>query len=211
MSSINELKAVASKGKGFASANQFMVSLPSLGKYDTRDLNVLCTNVNMPGRQIMTQERLIGIKGRKMPNGFASDDVSMTFHVMNDYKIKEYFEEWQDKVVSQSTYEVRYPSSYANDVTIFQLRKGQAFDFPADFNIFGLNIDIDIFKSDAIIYQCKLLDAFPTTMSQIDFSDEQDGLVKLNVQLSYRNWTSNPNEISLFNKISSGFNIKLSL
>ena len=109
---IDQLKSVATKSKGFASANQFMVTLPSLGKYDTRDLNILCTNVNMPGRQILTQERLIGIKGRKMPNGFASDDVNMTFYVMNDYMIKSYFEDWQESTISQSTYEIAYPSSF---------------------------------------------------------------------------------------------------
>ena len=185
---VDQLKSVASKSRGFASANQFMVTLPSLGRYDTRDLNILCTNVNMPGRQILTQERLIGIKGRKMPNGFASDDVNMTFHVMNDYLIKEYFEEWQDKVISQGSFEVKYPSSYAQDVTIAQLKKGMAFDFPID-KIFGINLDLDIRTRESIVYQVKLLDAFPTTMNQIDFSNEQDGLVQLNVQLSYRNWT----------------------
>jgi len=185
---VDQLKSVASKSRGFASANQFMVTLPSLGRYDTRDLNILCTNVNMPGRQILTQERLIGVKGRKMPNGFASDDVSMTFHVMNDYLIKEYFEEWQERVVSQDSYEVNYPSSYAQDVTIAQLKRGMAFDFPID-KIFGINLDLDIRTRESIVYQVKLLDAFPTTMNQIDFSNEQDGLVQLNVQLSYRNWT----------------------
>tara|TARA_R110002126_G_scaffold7926_1_gene38311 strand:+ start:102 stop:641 length:540 start_codon:yes stop_codon:yes gene_type:complete len=174
---IDQLKAVASKGRGFASANQFMVTLPSLGKYDIRNLNVLCTNVNMPGRQILTQERLIGIKGRKMPNGFASDDVSMTFHVMNDYTIKKYFEEWQDRVISQDSFEVAYTNEYAKDVIISQLKKGTAFDFP-----------LDIRTKDSV-YQVKLLDAFPTTMNAIEFNNEQDGLVKLNVQLSYKNWT----------------------
>ena len=184
---IDQLKSVATKSKGFASANQFMVTLPSLGKYDTRDLNILCTNVNMPGRQILTQERLIGIKGRKMPNGFASDDVNMTFYVMNDYMIKSYFEDWQESTISQSTYEIAYPSSYCRDVRIAQLKKGMAFDFPID-KIFGINLDIDIRTREAIVYETKLLDAFPTTMNAIELNNELDGLVQLNVQLSYRNW-----------------------
>ena len=91
MASIEQLKASVSRGRGFARSNSFVVTLPSLGKYDTTNLNVICSNVNLPGRQILTQERLIGIKGRKMPSGFASDDVSMIFYVMNDYLIKEYF------------------------------------------------------------------------------------------------------------------------
>ena len=89
---------------------------------------------------------------------------------------------------SQDSFEVKYPSSYAQDVTIAQLKRGMAFDFPID-KIFGINLDLDIRTRESIVYQVKLLDAFPTTMNQIDFSNEQDGLVQLNVQLSYRNWT----------------------
>ncbi len=186
---IDQLKSVASKSRGFASANQFLVQLPSLGKYDTRDLNILCTNVNMPGRQIMTQERIIGPKARKMPTGFASDDVSMTFHVMNDYLIKEYFEEWQNEVINQNTFEIGYANKFCKQVRIQQLKKGMAFDFPID-KIFGLNIDLDIRTRASIVYECTLKDAFPTTMTAIDFNNEQDGLVRLAVQLSYTNWTS---------------------
>jgi len=187
---IDQLKGVASKGRGFASANQFLVELPSLdGRYDTRDLNILCTNVNLPGRQIMTQERLIGIKARKMPTGFASDDISLTFHVMNDYGIRKYFETWQNKVINQDTFEIGYANNFTEQVRVKQLKKGMAFDFPID-KIFGLNLDLDIRTRESIVYECTLKDAFPTTMNSIEFTDEQDGLVKLNVQLSYTNWAS---------------------
>lgn len=187
---IDQLKGIASKGRGFASANQFLVELPNIdGILQAEELNILCSNVNMPGRQIMTQERLIGVKARKMPNGFASDDINFTFHVMNDYKIKKYFEAWQNKVVNQNTFEIGYATDYAKQVNIKQLKKGMAFDFPVD-KIFGINIDLDIRTRANVIYECKLLDAFPTTMNGIEFNDEQDGLVKLSVQLSYTNWTS---------------------
>jgi len=186
---IDQLKSVASKGRGFASANQFLVELPPVGGYNTNDLNILCTNVNLPGRQIMTQERLIGLKARKMPNGFASDDINLTFHVMNDYSIRKYFEAWQNKVINQDTFEIGYANDFTEQVRIKQLRKGMAFDFPID-KIFGLNLDLDIRTRESVVYTCILKDAFPTTMNTIEFSDEQDGLVKLNVQLSYTNWTS---------------------
>jgi len=195
---INELKSAASRANGFAMANQFVVTLPSLGKYDTNELNVLCSNVNMPGRQILTQERLIGIKGRKMPNGFASDDVNLTFNVMNDYKIKQYFEDWQESTISQNTHEIKYASDYCHDVRIAQLRKGKAFDFPID-SIFGINIDIDLRTRDAIVYEVLLMDAFPTTLNGIELSNEQDGLVQLSVQLSYRNWKKVTNRKTISN------------
>lgn len=192
---IDQLKAAAKKGQGFARTNLFYVSLPPLGNFNSSDINVLCTNVNLPGRQILTQERLIGIKGRKMPNGFAQDDVNMSFYVTNDYMIKKYFETWQELVVSQDTYEIRYPRDYVQDVRIAQLKRGMGFDFPID-KLFGINIDIDIRTSDKIVYECKLLDAFPSTMNVIELNNEMDGLVQLNVQLSYRNWINTATQSS---------------
>lgn len=187
---IDSLKSLASKKRGFARSNLFQVVLPPIpgfNKYNTRDLNILCSNVNLPGRQILTQERLIGVKGRKMPNGFASDDVSMTFYCLNDYGIKEYFEAWQNRVINQDTYEIGYTTDYCRDVRIAQLEKGLGFDL-GDFSIFGINVDIDIYTRGKIVYECMLMDAFPTTMNAIELNNEQDGLVQLNVQLSYRNW-----------------------
>ena len=186
---INELKGAAAKGQGFARANAFRVILPSFGdgKYTSSELNILCTNVNLPGRQIMTQERLIGLKGIKMPTGFVSHDISMTFYVMNDYTIREYFEEWQNRVVNQNTFEIGYNNEYTRDVTIAQLKRGTALELPID-KFFGLNVDIDTRSADSKVYECKLLGAYPTTMNQIELNNELDGLVQLNIQLSYRNW-----------------------
>lgn len=197
--SIEQLKSLASKKRGFARSNLFQVTLPSIpgfNKYSGGDLNILCTNVNLPGRQILTQERLIGIKGRKMPNGFASDDVSMTFYCLNDYGIKEYFEKWQDRVINQATHSIGYTTDYCRDIRIRQLERGSGgkrklgeIDVPSfDVGIFSVNVDINLFTSTKTVYECVLLDAFPTTMNPIELNNEQDGLVQLNVQLSYRNW-----------------------
>jgi hypothetical protein len=41
-----------------------------------------------------------------------------------------------------------------------------------------------------VIYTCKLEKAFPTTVNAINLNNEQNGLVELNVQLSYRNWST---------------------
>ena len=122
-----------------------------------------------------------------MPTGFAAEDVNMTFYVMNNYTIKEYFEAWQNLVINQANFEIGYPAEYAQQVTIAQLKRGMSLDLPID-KFLGFNVDIDIRTTDSISYQCKLLDAFPTTMNSIELNNELDGLVQLNVQLSYRNW-----------------------
>ena len=120
-------------------------------------------------------------------SSFVSDDISMTFYVMNDYTIREYFEEWQNRVVNQNTFEIGYNNEYTRDVTIAQLKRGTALELPID-KFFGLNVDIDTRSADSKVYECKLLGAYPTTMNQIELNNELDGLVQLNIQLSYRNW-----------------------
>ena len=46
MASINEIKALASRKGGFAQSSQFLVKLPDIGFYNTRDLNILCKTLN---------------------------------------------------------------------------------------------------------------------------------------------------------------------
>lgn len=194
MNGIDTLKSLVSAKRGFARSNLFQVQLPNIpgfNKYNMEDMNILCSDVNLPGRQIMTQERLIGVKGQKTANAFTSDDVSMTFYCLNDYGMKEYIEAWQNQVIDQESYEVNYPKGtdgYTKTVKIFQLEKGVGIDFPADFSIFGIDVDIDLYTRDKVVYGCELIDAFPTTMNSITLNNEQDGLVQLNVQMSYTNW-----------------------
>ena len=198
MINIDAFKAyVGSKG-GFARTNMWQVILPVLDGFDivTEELNVLCKDVVLPGRQILTNERMVGMKPTKQAYGFAQDDVSLTFHLLNDYKVKQYFDEWTSRVVSNSPpYELNYPNEYSGDVVIQQIQQGhgdQSFDV-FDFNLGSLNVDIDIKKqgeASKIIYTCKLENAFPTTINAINFNNEQNGLVELNVQLSYRNWSA---------------------
>ena len=92
MSSIEELKGRMTIKNGLASSNQFMVVMPSMDGQDSRTLNVLCKSVTMPGKQITTIDRNIGIFNEKVVNGFLVDDVTMTFYVLNDYGVKKYFD-----------------------------------------------------------------------------------------------------------------------
>ena len=45
-----------------------------------------------------------------------------------------------------------------------------------------------LLSSSNNIYTCQIIDAYPTTVNAINFNNELDGMVELNVQLSYRKW-----------------------
>ena len=112
MASINEIKALASRKGGFAQSSQFLVKLPDIGFYNTRDLNILCKTISLPGRQILTNDRIIGVKQTKVAYGFAAGPVSMTFQVLNDYGVKEYFELWQNKIVNNNNFSSQFVLSF---------------------------------------------------------------------------------------------------
>ena len=190
LSALDDFKALVSQKDGIARTNVFRVELPSLPGATKTQLNLLCKDVNLPGRQIITRERTIGIVNKKMAYGYLNEDISMTFHVLNDFGVKQYFETWQNLAVNQNTKEIGYKKDYSFPVKIQQLKKGIGFPvYNKSLGIFEINVDF-ITRED-IVYECELIDAFPTTMNAVQLNNDLDGLVELNVQLSYTNWKSN--------------------
>lgn len=228
MASIDELKSVATSKLGFAKANQFLVELPPIGSGGfggiggflanllpisipnipgiletgnptTREMNILCSNATLPGKQILTTDRRIGMEFQKVAYGYAVDDISLTFYLMNDYGVKDYFDAWANLVLNQETGEVGYKQDYAKTVKIHQLRRPRK-GFSA--NIGPLTGTVDI--GGGTIYAVELVDAFPTTISGVQLSNELDGLVQLSVQLSYTKW--NPVKVGLQNFVNANLN-----
>lgn len=248
MAGIEQLKGALISKNGIAVTNQYSVEMPTtvginnkskLSGLDPRDANILCKNVSMPGKQILTLDRQMGIFNEKVVNGFAVDDVSMTFYALNDYGIKKYFDSWrrvmvgeerlsdaalQSKEASTDTEQtpesienekrkteelgntrnplrmgkVAYKSDYVSPIKIHQLRKPI---MRVGFDLGPLSIDFDLLG--ASIYSIELIDAFPTTISSIELSNDADGLVEVSVQFSYTNWRVIKDERGLFSpKIS---------
>jgi len=248
MAGIEQLKGALISKNGIAVTNQYSVEMPTtvginnkskLSGMDPRDANILCKNVSMPGKQILTLDRQMGLFNEKVVNGFAVDDVNMTFYALNDYGIKKYFDSWrrvmigeerlsdaalQSKEASTDTGQtpesienekrkteelgntrnplrmgkVAYKSDYVSPIKIHQLRKPI---MRVGFDLGPLSIDFDLLG--ASIYSVELVDAFPTTISSIELSNDADGLVEVSVQFSYTNWKVIKDERGLFSpKIS---------
>lgn len=198
MINIDAFKAYVSSKGGFARTNMWQVVLPQLSGFNflTEELNVLCKDVVLPGQQIVTNERTVGMKPTKQAYAFLQDDVSLTFHLLNDYRIKEYFDNWTSKIINKDdAYSLNYPNEYSGDVYIQQIQQGGGGGTTDlfDFNVGNLNIDVDVTRRgdpSKVIYTCVLENAFPTTVNAINLNNEQNGIVELNVQLSYRNWST---------------------
>ncbi len=199
--SIEDIKALMNTKLGFARPNKFLVTLPTVGVgggllngiigafsgmgggASPRELNILCSNATMPAKQVLTNDRRIGMEFQKVAYGYAVDDVSMTFYLMNDYGIKDYFDSWRSTILDEFGQASNYKNEYAKTVTIHQLRqplKGFSKQVgPIRFNA-GLG--------GGTVYSVDLLDAFPIAASAIELNNELDGLVQLTVTFAYTNW-----------------------
>ena len=201
MAGIEELKGKIISKNGMAFSNQFSVELPDMvGKkvltklkgIDKRTANILCKTVSMPGKQIATIDRQIGIYNETVVNGFAVDDVTMTFYALNDYGIRKYFDNWRSVMIGDSKTmasggmqngEIAYKSDYVAPVKIHQLSKPQV---RIGFDLGPLNVDFDLLGNS--IYSVELIDAFPTTISSIELGNDLDSLVEVSVTFSFTNW-----------------------
>jgi|TARA_B110000495_G_C23028761_1_gene611987 hypothetical protein len=230
MAGIEQLKGSLISKNGMAMANTYSVEMPTqvgvavdggtvtkLTGMSAKTANILCKSVNMPGKQILTLDRQMGIFNEKVVNGFAVEDVSMTFYALNDYGVKKYFDSWcramvgehvvppppppaekkegkgktaadvkeeEEKIKAKPLAEgsVGYKDNYVAPIKIHQLRKPI---MRVGFDLGPLSIDFDLLG--ASIYSIVLEDAFPTTMSTIELSNDGQ-LVECTIQFSYTKW-----------------------
>ena len=203
MSTVDQLKSLASSKLGFARTNQFLVELPTtfegssgfLGKLTTLltsgvglgsgggDLNLLCSSATLPGKQILTHDRVVGMERQRTAYGYAVDDVNLSFYTLNDYGTRKYFDEWRKNTLDEEGGTARYKNQYAKDVKIHQLRK-PVLNLGTDAGLIRVNVGI----GGGSVYTVRLKDAFPTTIVPVELNNEMDGLVLVSVQMSYTNW-----------------------
>lgn len=198
MASIETLKGIIGAGAGPALAHQYLVQLPAIAgsSLAASERNALCKATRLPGRQIQTIDRSIGLMNQKMATGYGVAEVTLAFHILNDYKTRDYFERWQNLAVDQNTQQIQYSDNYKFPVQIYQLKKGQSFQLfdrtfgasigPLDIDF---NIDIELNRSATGAYAVELEKAFPTTMNGIDLADAStDQTLEISIDLSYKNW-----------------------
>ena len=199
--SIEDIKALANTKLGFARPNKFLVTMPTVGVgggllagligafsgggggASPRELNILCSNATMPAKQILTNDRRIGMEFQKIAYGYAVDDVSMTFYLMNDYGIKDYFDSWRSTILDEVGQASNYKNEYAKTVTIHQLRQPLK-GFSKQLGPIRFNAGI----GGGSVYSVDLLEAFPIASSAIELNNDLDGLVQLTVTFAYTNW-----------------------
>jgi len=198
--SIDTLKSTINRRGGIARGNRFgvYVSHPSKGMnsllnfnpaklisniisgdgvhlgdfiQDPRDMFLLCQSCTLPGKLISTVESGHNHHLSKKPYSAATDEVTMSFLLTNDYYVKKYFDMWQEMIIdtSHEHYKAYYKRDYVKDVTIQQLSTGN-----------------DIVPG----YSIKLENAYPIQVSAIELNNGSDGILEVTVTWEYDNFKS---------------------
>jgi hypothetical protein len=138
---------------------------------DPRDMFLLCQSCTLPGKLISTVESGHNHHLSKKPYSAATDEVTMSFLLTNDYYVKKYFDMWQEMIIdtSHDHYKAMYKKDYVSDVTIQQLSTGN-----------------DIVPG----YSIQLLNAYPIQVSAIELNNGSDGLLEVTVTWEYDNFKS---------------------
>jgi hypothetical protein len=136
---------------------------------DGRDTYLLCSGVTLPGKRISTTEAAHNHNLSKKPYSMATDEVTTTFLVTNDYYIKKYFDLWQEIIVdsTHNHYRTRYKKEYCAEITIQALQGNE---------------------EGTIGYANILENAYPIQIGQLELNNESEGLMELTVTWEYDNW-----------------------
>jgi len=180
--SVDVLKSVIGKRNGIARLNRFTIELPRIsGTTITLDeTTVLCKTASIPGKGIATHDRSIMTENEKIGYGYIVQEVPMTFFLLNDYGMRDYFDKWMNSIVNQETHEVSYKTEYQKNIRIHQLF------FPIESkNLLSENLSL---KNVNKIYSIELENAFPTTLNSIDFSNDPDVIGEVSVSMAYTKW-----------------------
>ena len=185
---IEDLKSTIAKKGGLAPSNRFnvifappAVSLLNLnveniigsvisGNFnagnllnDPRDLSILCKSVTLPGRTLSTFEHDHDRQQNKYPYTFIDEDVTMTFHLTNDYYMRNMLEQWQSGIFNTESYVTGFKNDYSVDVIIQQLN-----------------------QKNIPVYGVKLEKAYPVSYESITLDNSQENAVnEMSVTFAY--------------------------
>ena len=188
-------------GEGFARTNRYIVRINPPSKIETNNnkvppseryqgvannelegthmienVDMMCSKVTLPNRDINTQPHIMYGPKREMPYAYSfSSNVECTFYGDKFLRQRLFFENWQKKIIDINSHNLDYYDNYVGSMDIMQL--GQ-FDSKQD--------------DDArVTYAVRLYEVYPQTIGSMDLSYGADNeIASVPVTLNFRTWTN---------------------
>lgn len=159
------------KNEGLMRNNRYEVlfNIPKSVKFygDLRKVLLYCDNVQLPGVSISTALARTYGEYREMPYEKLFQTISMSFYVDMKMEVKRLFDEWQAGIQDPVTRDMYYYDDYTTQIEI------------------GV-----IDPNNNTRYFVTLYDAYVKDISPIQMDYSNRDVMKLNVTLNYKYWTS---------------------
>ena len=172
MGQIDNLRAIASRAKGFARAAKYEVEIIGPQKHPGgtgmgREIGLQCNAITMPGHNLEQQTARYGsAPAREMVTSHTyAGNITATFYLDENLDTKAWFDKWQQMAVSQDTHKARYYKDYIGTMNIYQLGgRGRTYGIKCD-------------------------EVYPATIGPIEYAYETtDTIALLTVEFAYRTW-----------------------
>ena len=143
------------------------------GLYSTNvagpELELRVQSVTMPGKNITTtpNENTYG-PSYEMANGISyAEELSVTYILDTDHRVREFFNKWQDRIVDPASYDLSYYKDYIGEMDISQLD-----------------------QNDNTASAIRVHEVFPKSVGPIEYSMESgNSFLTVTVQMAFKNWT----------------------
>lgn len=148
---------------------------------DKTGLSFRCESFAMPGQNIETSPDNIRIGPiREHTFGVNYAPVTGVFLCDDKFSEKKFFDEWQELMFDRDTFKAKYYKDYVADMSVTQFA-------PEAVSVGPPGRGHTEMKMKAI-YECKLIDAFPKTVIQMDLNIADSELHRLSVEFQYHHW-----------------------
>ena len=134
----------------------------------TRQVNLHCNSVSLPGHDLQAQDVQHGsAPGRQMVTSHDyAGTIAASFYLDSHLRERHFFEQWQQMAVNINTHKANYYDDYIGTMEIFQLD-----------------------GNGEITYGIKATEVYPTTLAGIEYAYANTNQIALQaVQFQYRQW-----------------------
>ena len=165
---------------GLARKNRYRVTLtgqgPALAGGFTDHLSLMCESIEFPGQNLMSDPDVLrNGPPREMVTQATYGSVNATFICSSDMREKKWFEQWQENVISMTSWEPGFYYNYVGDMTIHQLDRG--LEIPR--------------------YTIEVFEVYPKTINaQSAGNAENDSYHTVEVEFMFHRWVRSDTQVS---------------
>lgn len=179
------------KTRGIARTNRYLVEfyVPGGDQDSNRLAQLFCDAASLPGMSIASQPSRTYGENREIPYGERNyEAITLSFYVDAELKVKDLFDQWQNKIINPTTRHVSYYKDYICEmkISVVDVQAGSVTSQ-------GGQVVAEV---DNVPYTITLHECWPKSIGAVTLDASSKDIMKLSVTFQYKHWTSQSNTVS---------------